>query len=144
MSIQEALDLEKVSHLSRLFSPEILGRLPSEGHNRIRRTTLCLIGEIVLFLKTFFTQFYLILRCLLILVRHTTDPASNISRTKSVVDCPQLCCCCSHGCIIIPSSCDCFAELMWCESESVGSAHRCLWTAAWWLRTDNGMLSASP
>lgn len=44
MSIQEALDLEKASHLSRLFSPEILGRLPSEGYNRIRRTTLYLIG----------------------------------------------------------------------------------------------------
>ncbi|KAF5376630.1 hypothetical protein D9615_007856 [Tricholomella constricta] len=43
-SIQEALDLEKTPHLPRIFSPEILGRLPSTGASRIRRTTLGLIG----------------------------------------------------------------------------------------------------
>ncbi|RDB17659.1 Importin-13 [Hypsizygus marmoreus] len=43
-SIQEALDLENTPHLPRLFSPEILGRLPSTGHSRIRRTTIGLIG----------------------------------------------------------------------------------------------------
>lgn len=46
MSIQEAMDLEKTLHLGRLFSPDILGRLPSTGHGRIRRTTLGVIGEL--------------------------------------------------------------------------------------------------
>ncbi|TFK33337.1 armadillo-type protein [Crucibulum laeve] len=44
MSVQEALDLEKTLHLPRLFGPEILGRLPTTGHGRIRRTTLGVIG----------------------------------------------------------------------------------------------------
>lgn len=51
MSVQEALDLDNTSYLTRLFSPEILGRLPQTGHDRIRRTTLSLIGNTFL-LKT--------------------------------------------------------------------------------------------
>ncbi|KNZ71941.1 Importin-13 [Termitomyces sp. J132] len=43
-SIQEAIDMEKTPHLPRVFGPEILGRLPSTGTSRIRRTTLGLIG----------------------------------------------------------------------------------------------------
>ncbi|PPR02897.1 hypothetical protein CVT24_002281, partial [Panaeolus cyanescens] len=43
MSIQEAVDMEK-ANLSRLFSPEILGRLPFTGRSRVRRTALGLIG----------------------------------------------------------------------------------------------------
>lgn len=48
MSIQEALDYEQTPHLGRLFSPDILGQLPSTGHNRVRRTTLSLIGMALL------------------------------------------------------------------------------------------------
>jgi hypothetical protein len=44
MSIQEAVPLEPNQHLSRLFSPEILGQLPVSGGHRIRRTVLGLIG----------------------------------------------------------------------------------------------------
>ncbi|TFK73053.1 ARM repeat-containing protein [Pluteus cervinus] len=44
MSIQEALEFEKSPHLARLFEPTILGKLPSAGLGRIRRTTLSLIG----------------------------------------------------------------------------------------------------
>lgn len=44
MSVQEAMDMETTLHLPRLFSAEILGHLPSTGHNRIRRTTLAVIG----------------------------------------------------------------------------------------------------
>lgn len=44
MSIQEAVPLEPNEHLSRLFSPEILGQLPISGSHRIRRTILSLIG----------------------------------------------------------------------------------------------------
>lgn len=44
VSIQEAMDMGQSLHLPRLFSPEILGRLPSTGHGRIRRTMLTLIG----------------------------------------------------------------------------------------------------
>ena len=44
MSIQEAINLENAHHLSRLFSPEIFGRLPSTGRARVRRTALGVIG----------------------------------------------------------------------------------------------------
>ncbi|CAA7262307.1 unnamed protein product [Cyclocybe aegerita] len=43
-SIQEAIDMENVPHINRLFSPEVLGRLPSTGRSRIRRTALGVIG----------------------------------------------------------------------------------------------------
>ena len=43
-SIQEAIDMETAPELSRLFSAEIFGRLPSTGRSRVRRTALSLIG----------------------------------------------------------------------------------------------------
>ncbi|KAG6828197.1 hypothetical protein H0H92_008816 [Tricholoma furcatifolium] len=43
-SIQEAIDMETTPYLPQVFGPEILGRLPSTGASRIRRTTLNLIG----------------------------------------------------------------------------------------------------
>ena len=55
MSIQEALNLEKAPHLSRLFSPEIFGRLPSTGRTRVRRTALGVIGMYWIFLHDPFT-----------------------------------------------------------------------------------------
>jgi hypothetical protein len=45
MCVQEAVPLENNSNLARLFGPEILGRLPTTGHDRVRRTTLGIIGE---------------------------------------------------------------------------------------------------
>ncbi|EIN05146.1 ARM repeat-containing protein [Punctularia strigosozonata HHB-11173 SS5] len=45
MSIQEAVPVEPNAHLERLFGPDILGRLPTSSHDRVRRTTLGLIGE---------------------------------------------------------------------------------------------------
>lgn len=45
MSVQEAVELMSNPHMERLFGPEILGRLPSTGHDRVRRTTLVLIGK---------------------------------------------------------------------------------------------------
>lgn len=45
MSIQEAIDLtDDIPHLSRLFGPDILGRLPQDGQPRVRRTMLGVIG----------------------------------------------------------------------------------------------------
>lgn len=44
MSIQEAVPVEDNPHLRRLFGPEILGRLPTTGRYRVRRTMLSLIG----------------------------------------------------------------------------------------------------
>ncbi|KAF5368680.1 hypothetical protein D9757_010224 [Collybiopsis confluens] len=43
-SIQEALDYEKTPLLELLFSHQALGRLPTTGNIRVRRTTLGLIG----------------------------------------------------------------------------------------------------
>jgi hypothetical protein len=48
MSIQEAVPLEDNRHLTRFFSPEILGRLPTVGQDRIRRTTLGVVGKYIL------------------------------------------------------------------------------------------------
>ncbi|KAF8124319.1 armadillo-type protein [Boletus edulis] len=44
MSIQEAIPLEDNQHLARLFGPDVLGRLPATGQERIRRTALSLTG----------------------------------------------------------------------------------------------------
>src|ERR1700729_3660524 len=45
MSIQEAVPVDDSPHLTRLFSSEVLGLLPSFGHDRVRRTMLGLIGR---------------------------------------------------------------------------------------------------
>jgi hypothetical protein len=45
MSIQEAVPLEDNPFLARLFGPDVLGRLPTSGQDRIRRTMLGLIGR---------------------------------------------------------------------------------------------------
>ncbi|KAH9942102.1 ARM repeat-containing protein, partial [Amylocystis lapponica] len=45
MAVQEAVPLVDNQHLRRVFGPEILGRLPSTGRERVRRTALNLIGS---------------------------------------------------------------------------------------------------
>ena len=57
MSIQEALNLEKAPHLSRLFGPEIFGRLPCTGRARVRRTALGVIGMFQIFLHDLFNPY---------------------------------------------------------------------------------------
>jgi hypothetical protein len=44
MSIQEAVPLKDNPFLAQLFGPDVLGRLPTAGQDRIRRTMLGLIG----------------------------------------------------------------------------------------------------
>jgi hypothetical protein len=44
MSIQEAIPLEENHFLAQLFGTDILGRFPTAGQDRIRRTMLALIG----------------------------------------------------------------------------------------------------
>ncbi|EJD04736.1 ARM repeat-containing protein [Fomitiporia mediterranea MF3/22] len=44
MSVQEAVDISPNTHLERVFGPEVIGRLPRSGHDRVRRTALGLIG----------------------------------------------------------------------------------------------------
>ena len=44
MAVQEGVPLEENPHLSRIFGPEILGRLPNTGAERVRRTAIVLIG----------------------------------------------------------------------------------------------------
>lgn len=81
-SVQEAVDLEKAPQLARLFSPDILGRLPTAGHNRLRKTALSLIGTY----STWFTTYpkspspssdstSLLLNVLNYVVTALTDPA---------------------------------------------------------------------
>ena len=48
MGIQEAVPVDSSPHLTLLFSIEVLGRLPSFGHDRVRRTMLVLLGKAVL------------------------------------------------------------------------------------------------
>ncbi|KDQ56073.1 hypothetical protein JAAARDRAFT_36863 [Jaapia argillacea MUCL 33604] len=47
MSIQEAVPMDEPDnpHLVRVFGPEVLGRLPTSGHHRVRRTMVGLIGN---------------------------------------------------------------------------------------------------
>ncbi|KAI8996297.1 ARM repeat-containing protein [Trametes punicea] len=45
MTVQEAIPVEDSPHLRQVFGPEILGRLPKTGDDRIRRTALHLIGS---------------------------------------------------------------------------------------------------
>ncbi|KAI0350564.1 ARM repeat-containing protein [Trametes cingulata] len=45
MAVQEAVPVEDSPHLRQVFGPEILGRLPKTGDERIRRTALDLIGS---------------------------------------------------------------------------------------------------
>ncbi|EPT00042.1 hypothetical protein FOMPIDRAFT_1163505 [Fomitopsis schrenkii] len=45
MAVQEAVPVEDNAHLARIFGPEILGRLPVTGNDRVRRTALLLIGS---------------------------------------------------------------------------------------------------
>ncbi|KAG1808060.1 armadillo-type protein [Suillus subaureus] len=52
MSIQEAVPLEDNPFLARLFGPDVLGRLPTSGQDRIRRTMLGLIAAY----STWFTK----------------------------------------------------------------------------------------
>jgi hypothetical protein len=52
MSIQEAVPLEDNPILARLFGPDVLGRLPTSGQDRIRRTMLGLIAAY----STWFTK----------------------------------------------------------------------------------------
>ena len=46
MSVQEAVPLEDNPFIARLFGPDVLGRLPTTGQDRIRRTALSLTGEL--------------------------------------------------------------------------------------------------
>ena len=47
-SVQEAVELAPNPHLERVFGPEVIGRLPRSGHDRVRRTALGLIGKYIL------------------------------------------------------------------------------------------------
>ena len=44
MSIQEAVPVEDNQYLKMVFGPQVLNRLPRTGRDRVRRTTLALIG----------------------------------------------------------------------------------------------------
>ncbi|RPD63454.1 ARM repeat-containing protein [Lentinus tigrinus ALCF2SS1-6] len=45
MAVQEAVPVEDSPHLRQIFGPDILGRLPKTGDDRVRRTALHLIGS---------------------------------------------------------------------------------------------------
>ncbi|KAG8960035.1 hypothetical protein FRC05_007133 [Tulasnella sp. 425] len=44
-TIQEAIPVGPNQNLSRVFGPEVLGKLPMQGHEQIRRTALDLVGS---------------------------------------------------------------------------------------------------
>ncbi|KAI0087502.1 ARM repeat-containing protein [Irpex rosettiformis] len=56
MSVQEGVPIEDNPHLVRLFGPEILGRLPTSGSTRVRRTAVLLIGAYATWFTTQYTQ----------------------------------------------------------------------------------------
>jgi hypothetical protein len=44
MAVHEGVPVEQNPHLSCLFGTDILGRLPTTGMERVRRTAVALIG----------------------------------------------------------------------------------------------------
>lgn len=45
VAISEAIPAEPNEYISKIFGPDILGRLPNTGHDRVRRTAVVLIGS---------------------------------------------------------------------------------------------------
>ncbi|KAI0686931.1 ARM repeat-containing protein [Cytidiella melzeri] len=56
MAVQEGVPLEDNPHLARLFGQEILGRLPTSGGTRVRRTAVLLIGAYATWFTSQYTQ----------------------------------------------------------------------------------------
>ncbi|KJA24831.1 hypothetical protein HYPSUDRAFT_65152 [Hypholoma sublateritium FD-334 SS-4] len=90
-SIQEAIDMETAPELSRLFSAEILGRLPSTGRSRVRRTALSLIGAYSSWFSTHAHEDAsnpsapdLLLTVLTYVVSALTDPALSLSAATAL------------------------------------------------------------
>ncbi|KAF9471249.1 ARM repeat-containing protein [Pholiota conissans] len=91
MSIQEALDMETIPEIRRVFSPEVLGRLPSSGRSRVRRTALSVIGT---YSSWFATQVHpdptsssepnLLLAVLTYVVSALPDPALSLSAATAL------------------------------------------------------------
>lgn len=51
MAVHEGVPTEENPHLSRLFGADILGRLPTTGLERVRRTAVTLIGMLALLIE---------------------------------------------------------------------------------------------
>ncbi|KAI0772392.1 ARM repeat-containing protein [Trametes elegans] len=56
MAVQEAVPIEDSPHLRQIFGPEILGQLPKDGEDRVRRTALNMIGSYASWFTTQPTQ----------------------------------------------------------------------------------------
>jgi hypothetical protein len=79
MSIQEAVPLEPNTHLSHLFSSDILGQLPTCGGHRVQRTMLGLIG--IFFSNSALPLFTLLVKRFLRLMVH--NPPCSFKRTPA-------------------------------------------------------------
>lgn len=45
LAVQEAVPLEDNPHLRRLLGPDVYGKLPTSGSDRVRRTAIVLLGK---------------------------------------------------------------------------------------------------
>ena len=113
MSVQEAVDPEKSPQLARLFSSEILGRLPTTGYNRLRRTALGAIGQTVAIFQCEAAYIVASFRRLLVMVYHVLQDA-NHARFDLAFECPELRRNSPHRSCTLPSSCRSFAESVRC------------------------------
>lgn len=101
-SIQEAVDLEKSPQLARLFNHEVLGRLPTTGNLRLRRTSLSVIGMVVRLISPGL-QCSLTRRHVFYVVYESREITTGGDGSFAVVECPQLRRYCPHGPVVVPS-----------------------------------------
>ncbi|KAI0051285.1 hypothetical protein FA95DRAFT_1676011 [Auriscalpium vulgare] len=87
MSIQESVPVDPNEHLARLFSADILGRLPTTGTDRVRRTTLSLIGSYASWFTTLPTSSpALLMNVLTYVVAALPEPALCLQAANALRD----------------------------------------------------------
>ncbi|KAL5498163.1 hypothetical protein ACEPAH_2293 [Sanghuangporus vaninii] len=85
MSVQEAVVVSENVELQRLFGPEIVGRLPRSGQDRVRRTALSLIGTYATWFTVPVDNRYL-LTCLSYVAEALDEPALCLSAANALRD----------------------------------------------------------
>ena len=130
MCTQEAVPVEENAPLLRLFSPDVLGRLPSSGPDRVRRTMLQLIGND--------------LPCDLFEVSDYAPPCRSVchlvhDRRPIIINGGYFICCDGvERAIALLSSGQCPQGAVRRESNCVGTPHKCIWIASCWYRIHSG------
>ena len=105
MAVQEAVPIEDSPHLRHIFGPEILGRLPKAGDDRVRRTALHLIGT---FARTvvFVLLLTTLLRQLRVVVYDAALTNTRVGCLLAAHECDHLCRVCIDRPTSLPLRCE--------------------------------------